>query len=350
MTAIRKWTKRVADFLAGRLVSACVMSVLSLAMIGYVMVNLSVFTVVDGDDARTVTILSRNPEDALLAAGISLSDDDDHEVEEEKPIDIDRAINVRVTVDGSTKLVCMTGGTVGDALEMAGVEINKFDQISVSQKTPVKEGLNILVERVAYEEYTVEKSVAYETVKRYTNTLKKGKKLTIQSGSNGKKVYTYRKRIVDGKVVDTELVSTKVAKAPVDRIVLVGTVVGTPMSPCPFDIELNEAGQPVNFKEVFTGSATAYFAPPGKGTSIGLKAQVGVVAVDPRKIPYRSKLYIVSPDGSYVYGYAIAGDTGGAMRAGKAIVDLYMNTHEECCQFGRRKMNVYVLEYPEKKK
>lgn len=350
MTAIRTWAKRVVDFLAGRLVSACVMTALSLAMIGYVMVNLSVFTVVDGDKSHTVTILSRDPADALLAAGVSLSEDDDYEVEEELLIDIDRAINVRVTVDGSTSLVRLTEGTVADALELAGITLNKFDRISVSTTSPVEEGMNVLVERVKYEEYTVEKTVEFETIKRYTNTLKKGKKLTIENGKNGKTAYTYRKCIVDGKVVDTVLVGKKVVKEPVNRVVLVGTVVGTPMSPCPFDIELDEAGQPVNFKKLFTESATAYFAPPGKGTSIGMKAQVGVVAVDPRKIPYRSKLYIVSPDGSYVYGYAIAGDTGGAMRAGKAIVDLYMNTYEECCQFGRRKMNVYILEYPDKKK
>ena len=69
-----------------------------------------------------------------------------------------------------------------------------------------------------------------------------------------------------------------------------------------------------------------------------------VVAVDPDIIPYGSILYIVSNDGQVVYGYAVAGDTGGALWAGTAIVDLYYNTYDECCQFGRRDVTIYVLE------
>ena len=65
--------------------------------------------------------------------------------------------------------------------------------------------------------------------------------------------------------------------------------------------------------------------------------------MDPELIPYGTELYIVSPDGSYVYGYAIAGDTGGGVRSGALIADLFMETYEECVQYGKRTMNVYVL-------
>ena len=56
-----------------------------------------------------------------------------------------------------------------------------------------------------------------------------------------------------------------------------------------------------------------------------------------------TKLYIASPDGSVVYGYAIASDTGGALMSGRVLVDLYYNTLGECVNFGRRQMNVYIL-------
>lgn len=330
-----------------RVCSLVALTGVTLAMLGYVSVNLHVFTVVDNGQTETVAVLSGEPSEALAAAGVSLAEGDRYNTAQNDSgyrIDIERAYNVRVTVDGSTKLVRMTGGTVSDALELAGVEVNQYDQTNVKETTPVSEGLDICVERVKYEEYTVSKTVAYETEIKYTNTLAKGKKKTIQQGKNGKTVYTYRKRIVDGEVVDTELVSKEVVTQPVNRVRLVGTVLGTAMSPCPFDIELDEGGQPVNYKEVFTGKATAYTAKKGARTSTGRLAQVGVVAVDPRKIPYGSKLYIVSADGSYVYGYAIAGDTGGSCRAGRIVADLYMDTKAECFQFGRRKMKVYVLE------
>ena len=58
-----------------------------------------------------------------------------------------------------------------------------------------------------------------------------------------------------------------------------------------------------------------------------------------------SKLYIVSNDGEIIYGEAVAGDTGGALMDGSAIVDLYYPTYDECCVFGRRDVTIYVLEW-----
>ena len=54
-----------------------------------------------------------------------------------------------------------------------------------------------------------------------------------------------------------------------------------------------------------------------------------------------SKLYITTPNGNIVYGTAVAADTGGAIKGNK--VDLYYNTYNECIQFGRRNVTVYVL-------
>ena len=189
--------------------------------------------------------------------------------------------------------------------------------------------------------------IAYTTSIRYTNVLPKGKTQIKQAGQNGVKTLTYRDRIVDGQVVETELVGEAVTKKAVEKIVLKGTVVGTPMSKAPFDIELDSAGQPLKYKSMISGKATAYTSDRGdSGTicSTGMRAQVGVVAVNPKRIPYGSKLYITSPDGSYVYGYAIAGDTGGGERKHALVADLFMDTYEECIQFGRRTMNVYILE------
>ena len=75
-------------------------------------------------------------------------------------------------------------------------------------------------------------------------------------------------------------------------------------------------------------------------TATGVKPQVGVVAVDPKVIPLGTKLYI---DG---YGQAIAGDTGGAIKGKK--IDLFMNSREECMDFGKRKIKVYRIKEEEK--
>ena len=89
--------------------------------------------------------------------------------------------------------------------------------------------------------------------------------------------------------------------------------------------------------------ATAYNSnEPGLSdtTASGTKVHVGVVAVDRKVIPLGTKLYIVSNDGKYTYGFAVAEDTG--VRGQK--VDLYMNSIAECIQFGVRNCTVYILD------
>lgn len=107
---------------------------------------------------------------------------------------------------------------------------------------------------------------------------------------------------------------------------------------------IDKDGKTVSYKKSLTGSCTAYTAPPGAITSIGLVPKVGYVAVNPRIIPYGTKMYICSKDGSITYGYAVAADTGGAMLSGKRLLDLYYNTEYECIQFGVQNMNVYILD------
>ena len=68
-------------------------------------------------------------------------------------------------------------------------------------------------------------------------------------------------------------------------------------------------------------------------TAIGMKAGFGVVAVDPKVIPLRTKLYITG------YGPAIAGDTGGAIKGKR--VDLGFDLIDK--SWGVRTVEVYSL-------
>ena len=346
MDTVKLWAARCLRLIKSRAFSAAVLAACSVAVITYVSVNMRVYTVIDGADSRVVLTLTDKPEKVVAAAGLTLNEGDELEAGQGE-ISVNRAFDVQVTVDGSTSVLRMTGGTVGDALDLLGVEMSKDDTVNVTDDQELSDGRNITIERVGYKEYTKTETIPYETTVKYTNTLPKGKTKVHTAGKKGVKTYVYRDRYVDGELAETVLVSETVTTKPVNEVILKGTVTGTPMSKAPFDIELDDAGQPVNFKKVYTGKATAYTNEGGilsKWTASGRRAQVGVVAVDPRKIPYGTKLYIVSPDGSYVYGYAIAGDTGGGVRKGTLIADLFMDTVAECYQFGRRTMNVYILE------
>ena len=80
----------------------------------------------------------------------------------------------------------------------------------------------------------------------------------------------------------------------------------------------------------------------GQGSS-GLGLGYGTVAVDPDVIPYGTLLYITSTDGSFVYGYAVATDTGIAVQDGRILVDLFYETYAESVINGAINVNVYVV-------
>lgn len=343
--------RQVGMILRSRLLAVAVLSVACAVMVTYVSVNMRAVTVVDGDTSTVVMTLNSAPIEVLKDAGVALGEDDKMVATLGSPagrIEISRAFDVSVTADGITRVVRMTGGTVADVLELVGVTVGEYDMVSPDVQDPVENSTAVVVERVQYTEYTKTEKLGYDTEIRYTNALAKGASKIVQKGQAGEKVYVYRDRIVEGQVVDTILASEEVTVEPVNQVKLVGLGGVTPMSPAPFDIELDEKGHPLNYKQMFTGTACAYTVgenPKNKHTATGCDPAVGCVAVNPKKIPYGSKLYIVSASGDYVYGYGVACDTGSGVMNGSLIADLYMNTEAECRSFGKRRdMVVYVLE------
>ena len=263
--------------------------------------------------------------------------------------------NIHVTADGVTAILRMssgTGGTVEEVLELAGITVSENDVTrlvengeSLERDHLIENDTLINVERVELRTFSETESIPYKTETKYTNTMPNGKVMVATAGVNGRIVRYYEEKKVDGEIVSTTFLREERTES-VTAVTLIGTVTGSPMSAAPFSIELDSGGQPVKYKKLYTGSATAYTNDRGlcgQTTASGRKAQVGVVAVNPKEIPYGTQLYIVSPDGKYCYGYAVAGDTGGFARNSSHIVDLFMDKYEECVRFGRRTMNVYVI-------
>lgn len=103
----------------------------------------------------------------------------------------------------------------------------------------------------------------------------------------------------------------------------------------------NTGSPTTDYKKVIQAEATAYSG--GTITAMGLKPVrnpngISTIAVYPSVIPLGSKVYIPG------YGYAIASDTGGAIKGNK--IDLYMNSEQACNAWGRRPVTVYVIAYP----
>ena len=297
--------------------------------------------------------------DALSYLDIQLDKDDvinvdtKTEVYENMNIKIEKLLNVNIDLRGEKSTKKVPSGTVKDTLAYLGITLDKNDIVNLDMNKAVSENDNIKISKVTYKETTKTASVAYDTVYKNTDSLYKGETSVETQGINGECNVIIKEKYVNGKLVSSDEIKGDIIKKPVDEVILCGTkeyvsqvytYSGTVSVNESNNILTDVNGNQVNYTRVLTGSATAYYAPAGALTATGRLARYGVVAVDPDIIPYGSIMYIVSNDGEVVYGYAVAGDTGGALWAGTAIVDLYYNTYDECCQFGRRNVTIYVLD------
>ena len=340
--AARVW-HGVCRVIGNRVFAAVLMCAVTLSMVMGVSSHTRVYTVNEGDSSRVVITLSDAPYLTLGGNDVIWTNtavDTETEEPEEDP-----AWSVEISADGQSTLVQVTDKetTVSDAIQQAGVTVGDLDRVSVDKDATVTDGMLVQVDRVEYEEYTVTEKISYKTTYRYSCVLKPGKTKVDISGRNGEKVITYRKNIVNGEVVSTDKVDEEITKKARNQVILKGSEYGTPIAKTPSsaNIKLDSKNQPLNYSRVIYGSVTAYHG--DTATSTGRKPGVGVVAVDPREIPYGSVLWIVSQDGSFVYGYAIAGDTGGFIHNSETVVDLYMDSVVEMNTFGRRNLNVYVI-------
>ncbi|WP_207940334.1 hypothetical protein DOK78_002183 [Enterococcus sp. DIV2402] len=93
-----------------------------------------------------------------------------------------------------------------------------------------------------------------------------------------------------------------------------------------------------------TMESTAYSSDPADTLGGGTVTATGqnllsnpmAVAVDPNVIPLGTRLYVEG------YGEAIASDTGGAIQGN--IVDVHFSTYAECIAWGRRTVQVTILD------
>ena len=245
---------------------------------------------------------------------------------------------------------------VKEALDYLGINLNKSDKISSGLEEKITENIKIKIERIRYKKVVKNYKIKFKTKKKKTTKLYVGQKKIQVKGKNGLKQITYLKKIKNEKTIKVKKIKTKVIKKPRTKVVLVGikrknthmiaynpTKVKTTSKGGAGAI-YDANGKKIAYTYKLSGYATAYSYDAGSLTATGEKVHIGGVAVNPNQIPYGSRLYIESPDGRLVYGYARAIDTGGfAYNGSGTIVDLFYPSYSDCEQFGRRIMNIYVL-------
>lgn len=290
----------------------------------------------------------------ILKDGDALSCNAEDTVFEGMEIVIVRAFPVTIVADGETFKLNMAGGTVADALDKAVVTYNDGDVISASLETELTANMQIKITRVSYKERTVEETLAYTTKKIKNSSMYTDQTKTVTKGVNGKQTVTYKDKYVDGKLVSSEKIISVVTKEATQAVVEVGTKKRPTTSAsgintiswlsAPSSLQINKNGVPTSYKKVIKGTASAYSG--GGVTATGKRVKPGYIAVNPNQIPYGTKMWIVSNDGKYVYGYASAEDTGGFIYwtgSSSTVCDLYFSSESAASAFGRRGVTIYIL-------
>lgn len=175
---------------------------------------------------------------------------------------------------------------------------------------------------------TEEEKIGRETVYKDDPEKEAGEETTLDEGEDGKKTKVIKITYYLGKEYSRELVSTD-TQEPKDKVISRGTKIvwrtlNTPEGEIRYWKKLR----------VWATHYDKYCNGCDEWTAIGMRAGKGVIAVDPKVIKLRSKVYVPG------YGLAVAGDTGGAIKGN--IIDLGFED-AKTAGWSARFVDIYLL-------
>ncbi|WP_343762505.1 3D domain-containing protein [Clostridium oceanicum] len=302
---------------------------------------------IDGKNVKNITTFKKTYGDVLKANNITIGPKDkvtpslNENIKHGSKISIKKAVDVKVNVDGKDIAFKSAEENVGKMLKKEGISLRDIDKVLPSKDTKLKKGLNVSVIRVETKLVKTTKHIPYEVVTKKDKSLFKGSKRTIKEGQNGEKEFTTKIVYENGKEASRKIVAQAIKKQPVSKIIAMGTNSSPTFS----------RGGSISNGRCMRMRATAYcssYEDTGKNpgdadygvTATGTAAKrnpngYSSIAVDPRIIPLGTKVYVEG------YGYAIAEDTGGAIKGN--VIDLYFNSSSEVDNWGSRWVNLYIM-------
>jgi 3D (Asp-Asp-Asp) domain-containing protein len=331
--------RRLRGALSSRYFLAPLFCVVSIWLYSRYITHLNLFVFIEQDRVTVIETYTQDAETALAEAGIHISRTDLVSLPQglisgsAAEIQITRTNEVTVTLDGVTVPVVSLGGTVAAALDKAGYVPQPLDMISPPPETPITDGMAITVTRIQIFTRQEQEAIPFGTIEQDSQYVNAGASIVTTEGEEGERELTYEVILRDGKIISDRLILDEVVKEPVTEIIVHGTG-GT--------ITLAD-GTVRRYTQRLDVVCTAYSTERqvNKINAIGNIARPGTIAVDPKFIPLRIDVFITSRNGTWVYGLARTEDTGRLIKG--YIIDLYIESHDECIQFGRRTGYLYIL-------
>lgn len=350
---VKSWNRRL-------IAVAVIVSILAILLSQTVFAQNS-YVITDGDNVTVHQSYSTDPDEVLQEVGITLSDEDTYTTtynDGVSSITIQRMQMVTVINRGKPSDIGTYGETVGALLDRLGITLSANDSLSYDIDSMTHDGMVIDVVHKEIEVFEYDAVVPYETNYFEDPELKPGEEIVLIEGVNGVVHYEMQVTRENGVEVTREVLNEDIRVEAVNALVIRGPQSNICDQPNDLEYRVRENDAPRYSIDgnvittangttyTFTGtvqvSATAYSCEGHTGICYaGTLARVGAIAVDPTVIPLGTKMYVVSNDGQYVYGYCIAEDIGGGIKGHR--IDLYFDTLNECVQFGVRSCTVYIL-------
>lgn len=311
------------------------------------------YVINDGDRVVTCTSFATDPAKVLGQAGVPLEEYDTYTAQAsngEATITISRARRITLQYHGAITEVFSHGETVGQLLQRLKLELTENDHLSHRLEETVFDGMVLTVDQIITCKETFSATVSHETQYCTDETLPLGTQNVVTQGQDGELLRTADVTYVNGEETCRRILSETMLRQPVTEVVRLGSAENS-LAEQPENMPvigdgyiMLPTGEVLTYTRTDTVEATAY-THTDEGcdleTATGTTVHWGTVAVDPSRIPYGTRMFIVANDGSYVYGIATAEDCGGDIKGDR--MDLYMPTYAQCREFGRRRCTLYFL-------
>jgi len=240
-------------------------------------------------------------------------------------IEYKEGIKVLLIVDGRRKTVYSKPCNVSTILSEEQITLSENDETSLPLNHELKSGDTLIIKRINYKVYERDIPIKYKVITESNPLVEKGVVLVWTPGENGILRKRFRERYEDGVLTKKEVVWQKRIKEPVTEVIAIGTA------------EFN--GPYVKKYRMLASSYTPTVEECDGDpftTASGMRVRFGIVAVDPKVIPLGTKLYVSG------YGYAVAGDTGGAIKGMR--IDCFFWRKLKNSNWRGGYIDVYVIE------
>ena len=332
-----------------KIMAAAILLVSTIGLLSQTAAAQTTYVITDGSSVKLHSTYETDPALVLNEAGLELDKDDTYTTQVGNglsEIKVRRGHTVTINNCGKQTHVTTYGENVGTLLQRLEVPMDGNTAVSISLETATFDGMELDITRTVRNVEVYTATVGYETEYVEDSTLPAGTEVVVTEGVDGQVERMASVLYVDGQEHSRTVLSEKVLREPVSAVIAVGTAPEAK----PLSYEIGDGtitlstGEVLTFTHTKQFKATAYThtdAGCDMITSTGTTVRHGTVAVDPRVVPYGTRMFIVANDGSYVYGVATAEDCGGAIKGNR--LDLYFSTTAACFQFGIRNCTVYFL-------